>query len=69
MRCFQDLGIAVNGLSICTGVEKTRTLGGLEEVVSKREGDKAGKSQDEEREELALLRVSCQSIPNYNIGG
>lgn len=55
VRCFRGLnGITVNWVSIHTEVEKTRTLGGFEEVVCERKSDEAGEGQDEEREELTL---------------
>lgn len=54
VRCFRGLdSITVNWV-VRTEIEKTRTLGGFEEVICERESDEAGKSQDEEWEELTL---------------
>lgn len=54
VRCFRGLQEETVNWVVRTEVERTRTLGGFEEVICEREGDEAGKSQDKEWEELTL---------------
>lgn len=54
VRCFRGLDSITVNWFIGIEIQKTRTLGGFEEVICERESNEASKSQDEEWEELTL---------------